>query len=89
MAEKPYQLVVSRTRTVEEHVLDVLEVFNKGTQEVEIKGYGREIDKVADVYNAIKDRLGDGVSLEGTSIGSETKDRRRISYLLLRLKRIY
>ncbi|QGA54349.1 DNA-binding protein [Sulfolobus sp. E5-1-F] len=89
MTEKLNEIVVRKTKNVEDHVLDVIVLFNQGIDEVILKGIGREISKAVDVYNSLKDRLGDGVQLVNVQTGSEVRDRRRISYILLRLKRVY
>ncbi|ACP35355.1 Alba, DNA/RNA-binding protein [Sulfolobus islandicus Y.G.57.14] len=89
MTEKLNEIVVRKTKNVEDHVLDVIVLFNQGIDEVILKGIGREISKAVDVYNSLKDRLGDGIQLVNVQTGSEVRDRRRISYILLRLKRVY
>ncbi|WP_338025978.1 DNA-binding protein [Acidianus manzaensis] len=89
MMNKPYQIIVSRSKSIEDYVLEIIEALNHNTEEVEIKGSGWDINKVADIYNSVKEKLKDGVTLDYITIGSETKDRRRISYLLLRIKRAY
>ncbi|MFP3163228.1 ribonuclease P subunit p25 family protein [Acidianus hospitalis] len=89
MMNKPFEVVVSRSKSVEDHVLEIIEILNHNSNEVDLKGYGFEINKAVDIYNALKDRLKEGITLEEVSIGSETKDRKRISYLLLRIKRSY
>lgn len=87
--KKPNEIVVGRTKSVEDYVLDIISLFNQGSQEVEIKGNGFEINKVVDIYNQLVDRLKEGVKLEKVDIGSEVKDKRRVSYLLLKLRRVY
>ncbi len=89
MMDKTAQIVVSSTKSVEDHVLEIITMMNQGTSEVEIKGFGREINKVVDIYNQLKDKLGEGIKLSETSIGSEVKDKKRISYLLLRITKAY
>lgn len=87
--KKPNEIIVGRTKSVEDYVLDIISLFNQGSQEVEIKGNGFEINKVVDIYNQLVDRLKEGVKLEKVDIGSEVKDKRRVSYLLLKLRRVY
>ena len=87
--KKPNEVLISRAKSVEDYVLDIIVMFNQGQDEVEIKGFGNGINKTVDVYNLLKERLGDGVLLEQANIGSEVKDRRRISYISLKLKRVY
>ncbi|AEB94587.1 MAG: DNA-binding protein [Metallosphaera sp.] len=87
--ERSTQVVVSRNKSIDEQVLDVISSFNQGIKDVELKGYGREIDRTVDIYNIIKEKLGDAVSLVDVTIGSEFKDKRRISYLLFRLRKSF
>ncbi|BAK54511.1 MULTISPECIES: ribonuclease P subunit p25 family protein [Sulfurisphaera] len=87
--KKPNEILISRTKRVEDYVLDVIVMFNQGYDEVELKGVGNSIYKAVEVYNQLKDRLGDGIILEKADIGSEVKDRRRISYISIKLKRVY
>ncbi|MEM1813760.1 MAG: hypothetical protein QXE04_00555 [Thermoplasmatales archaeon] len=87
--DRSTQVVVSRNKSIDEQVLDVISSFNQGIKDVELKGYGREIDRTVDIYNIIKEKLGDAVSLVDVTIGSEFKDKRRISYLLFRLRKSF
>ncbi|AAY80656.1 ribonuclease P subunit p25 family protein [Sulfolobus acidocaldarius] len=87
--KKPNEIVITKSKRIEDYVLDTIILFNQGYEEVEIRGSGQEINKAIEVYNQLVDRLKEGVRLEKVDIGSEVKDRRRISYILLRLKRIY
>ncbi len=89
MSEKINEVIVRRSKSVEDHVLDIIVMFNQGLNEIKLKGVGKEISKAVDIYNTLKDRLGEGVQLLGVETGSEIKDRRRISYILLKLKRVY
>ncbi|AOL15643.1 DNA-binding protein [Sulfolobus sp. A20] len=89
MSEKINEVIVRRSKSVEDHVLDIIVMFNQGLNEIKLKGVGKEISKAVDIYNTLKDRLGEGVQLLGVETGSEVKDRRRISYILLKLKRVY
>lgn len=88
-ARKPNEIVISKAKRIEDYVLDIIVMFNQGYDEVEIKGIGNSIYKAVEVYNMLKDRLGEGIILEKTDIGSEVKDRRRISYISIKLKRVY
>ncbi|MEM0130725.1 MAG: DNA-binding protein [Saccharolobus sp.] len=89
MSQKINEITVRRSKSVEDHVLDIIVMFNQGFDEVVVKGIGKEISKAVDIYNTLKERLGDGVQIVNIETGSEIKDRRRISYILLRLKRVY
>ncbi|MEM1630220.1 MAG: DNA-binding protein [Saccharolobus sp.] len=83
------EITVRRSKSIEDHVLDIIVMFNQGFDEVVVKGIGKEISRAVDIYNRLKERLGDGVQIVNIETGSEIKDRRRISYILLRLKRVY
>lgn len=87
--KKPNEILITRAKRTEDYVLDIIVLFNQGYDEIEIKGIGNSIYKAVEVYNLLKERLGDGVILEKTDIGSEVKDRRRISYISIKLKRVY
>ncbi|MEM0015604.1 MAG: DNA-binding protein [Saccharolobus sp.] len=89
MSQKINEITVRRSKSVEDHVLDIIVMFNQGFDEVVVKGIGKEISRAVDIYNTLKERLGDGVQIVNIETGSEIKDRRRISYILLRLKRVY
>ncbi|TRM96473.1 hypothetical protein DJ530_12770, partial [Sulfolobus sp. E1] len=80
MSEKINEVIVRRSKSVEDHVLDIIVMFNQGLNEIKLKGVGKEISKAVDIYNTLKDRLGEGVQLLGVETGSEVKDRRRTSY---------
>ncbi|QKQ99388.1 DNA-binding protein [Metallosphaera tengchongensis] len=85
--ERSAQFVVSHGKPINEQVLEIISSFNRGVNEVELKGYGREIDRTVDIFNILKEKLGNGVILDQVIIGSEFKDKRRISYLLFRLRK--
>ncbi|MEM0373212.1 MAG: DNA-binding protein [Sulfolobaceae archaeon] len=80
---------ITKNKSVGDYVLDVIAEFNRGFETIILKGFGKEISKTVDVYNSLVDRLKDGIVLENVSTGSEIKDRRRISYILIRIRRVY
>jgi len=88
MDKKPNEVLVSM-KNVEDYVLEIITMLNQGTEEVEIKGVGRDIGKAVDVYNMILDKLGNGIKLDSVSIGSENRDKKRLSFILLRVKKVY
>ncbi len=88
MDKKPNEVLVSM-KNVEDYVLEVITLLNQGAQEVDIKGVGRDISKAVDVFNMIKDKLENGVELGSVSIGSESRDKKRLSFILLRVKKVY
>jgi DNA-binding protein len=88
MDKKPNEVLVSM-KNVEDYVLEVITMLNQGAQEVDIKGVGRDIGKAVDVFNMVKDKLGKGVELGSGSIGSESRDKKRLSFILLRIKKVY
>ncbi|MCY0849595.1 DNA-binding protein [Sulfuracidifex metallicus] len=88
MDKKPNEVLVSM-KNVEDYVLEIITMLNQGAEEVEIKGVGRDIGKAVDVYNMILDKLGNGIKLDSVSIGSENRDKKRLSFILLRVKKVY
>jgi len=88
MDKKPNEVLVS-IKNVEDYVLEIITMLNQGAEEVEIKGVGRDIGKAVDVYNMILDKLGNGIKLDSVSIGSENRDKKRLSFILLRVKKVY
>ncbi|MEM4884864.1 MAG: DNA-binding protein, partial [Saccharolobus sp.] len=73
------EITVRRSKSIEDHVLDIIVMFNQGFDEVVVKGIGKEISRAVDIYNRLKERLGDGVQIVNIETGSEIKDKRRIS----------
>ena len=87
MSKKYVEVVVSRSKSVMDYTLEVITLLNQGMDEVKIKGVGREISKAVDVYNSVKDRLGDGVDLVNTEIGTEKG--KKTSYIVITIARKY
>jgi DNA-binding protein Alba len=88
MSRKYVEVVVSRTKSVSDYVLDIITLMNQGFDEVKIKGLGREISKAVDVYNSLKSRMENGVDLKDVQIGTD-KERKRTSYILITVVRKY
>mgnify|MGYP001770655168 FL=1 len=87
MSKRYVEVVVSRSKSVMDYTLEVITLLNQGMDEVKIKGVGREISKAVDVYNSVKDRLGDGVDLVNTEIGTEKG--KKTSYIIITVARKY
>ena len=87
MSKRYVEVVVSRSKSVMDYTLEVITLLNQGMDEVKIKGVGREISKAVDVYNSVKDRLGDGVDLVNTEIGTEKG--KKTSYIVITVARKY
>ncbi|MCS7108163.1 MAG: DNA-binding protein [Sulfolobales archaeon] len=76
------------SRPLSDYVLSIIILLNQGVKKVVLKGKGGNINKAIAVYNAVKDRLGDSVKLEGVEIGSEYySNRKRVSYIKISLTR--
>lgn len=87
MAE-PNTVVIGR-KSVSNYMLAVIVMFNQGVDEVVLKARGEAINKAVEVYNALRDRLGDSIELAGVEIGSEYSGTRRISYIKIKIKRTF
>jgi DNA-binding protein Alba len=88
MSRKYVEIVVSKTKSVSDYVLDIITLMNQGFDEVKIKGLGREISKAVDVYNSLKSRMENGIELKDVQIGTD-KERKRTSYILITVVRKY
>jgi len=88
MSRKYVEIVVSRTKSVSDYVLDIITLMNQGFDEVKIKGLSREISKAVDVYNSLKSRMENGIELKDVQIGTD-KERKRTSYILITVVRKY
>jgi len=88
MSRKYVEVVVSRTKSVSDYVLDIITLMNQGFDDVKIKGLGREISKAVDVYNSLKSRMENGIELKDVQIGTD-KERKRTSYILITVVRKY
>jgi DNA-binding protein Alba len=88
-AKNSNRINVSKSRTIEDYVLDAIVLFNQGYETVVIRGTGNEISKAVDVFNSLKSRLGEGVTIDSVEIGSDLKSKRRISYIDIKVKRVY
>jgi DNA-binding protein Alba len=86
MSKKYVEIVVSRSKSVGDYVLDIITLFNQGFDEVKIKGLGREISKAVDVFNELKERLEGGIEVANVQIGTE-KEKRRSSYIVITVVR--
>ncbi len=86
MAEAPNVVLIGK-KPIDNYVLSAIVLFNQGEDEVVIKARGDNISKAVDVYNALKDRLGDGVELVDVEIGSEHSRGRLVSFIKIRIKR--
>lgn len=87
MSKKYVEIIVSKSKSITDYTLEIITLLNQGMDEVKIKGVGREIAKAVDVYNSVKDRLGNGVDLVSTEIGTEKG--KRSSYIVITIARKY
>jgi len=76
-------------KSIEDYLFDVILRFQEGDEIVVIKGAGDFISKAVDVYNRLKERLGDSVELVNVEIGSERRGRRIRSFIAIKVKRKY
>jgi DNA-binding protein Alba len=83
----PRDVVVVRDRPVSDYVLNVIMLFNSGSEEVELVGRGMYISKAVAVFNALRDRLEETLKVIDVEIGSEVRGRshRRVPYIKFRL----
>ncbi len=65
------------SRDTEEYVLRVIAEIRHGANRIVISGYGNNVCKVAEVYNMLRDRLGNSIELVEGRIESVRVNRRR------------
>ena len=87
MATEENVIVIGK-KPVIDYVLTAILLFNEGYDEVVIKGQGNNVSKAVDVYNALKNRMQDGIELVDVSIDSKEKGRRLIPIIEIRVRRI-
>lgn len=76
-------------KPIDDYIFDIIIRFQEGEDVVVIKGYGDFISKAVDVYNRLKDRLGDSIELVNVEIGSERRGRRFRPFIAIHVKRRY
>ena len=81
-------VIVVGKKPVANYVLTSIIMFNQGMDEVVIKGRGENISKAVDVYNALKDRLGESLELVSIEIGSERGGRRLLPFIEIKVRRV-
>ncbi len=88
MVEKVSNMIlVGRDDTSEYALQAIVSLRALGENEIVVlKGRGEYISKAIDVYNEVKDRIGDVLELVDVSIGSERAGNRKISYIEIKLK---
>ena len=64
-------------------------LFNQGIKRVTLRGRGENISKTVALYNALKDRMGDAIKLIDVKIGSEEIKGKIVSYIEIKIERIY
>jgi DNA-binding protein len=80
-------VVIIGKKPVMDYVLAAILLFNEGYDEVIIRGQGDNISKAVDVYNALLNRLQDGVELVGVKIDSIERGRRLVPIIEIRVRR--
>ncbi|MEM1933293.1 MAG: DNA-binding protein [Desulfurococcaceae archaeon] len=76
-------------KPIRDYVFEIIVNFQEGVDKVVIKGYGRYISKAVDVYNRLRGRLGDSISIDNIEINSEKKGPKLIPYIAISVMRRY
>ncbi|WP_228546795.1 DNA-binding protein [Hyperthermus butylicus] len=80
-------VVVIGKKPVTDYVLAAILLFNEGYDEVIIKGQGNNVSKAVDVYNALANRLQDGIELVDVKIDSVERGRRLVPVIEIKVRR--
>ncbi len=81
--------IIIGKKPISTYVLSAIIMFNQGAEEIILKARGDVISKAVDVFNALRDRLGDSIELAGIEIGSENVGSKRTSYIKIKVKRTF
>ncbi len=68
---------------IEDYALQAILELNKGTKQIEITGIGENICKVAEVYLAMKSRLGENLKIVSSFIGTSKNKGKKSSFLTI------
>ena len=89
MLSEELNTIIIGKKPISTYVLSAIVMFNQGAEEVILKARGDVISKAVDVYNALRDRLGDSIELVNVEIGSENIGSKRTSYIKIKVKRTF
>ncbi|MGC8573122.1 MAG: DNA-binding protein [Caldisphaera sp.] len=67
----------------EDYALQAILELNKGSKQIELTGVGENVCKVAEVYLAMKSRLGENLKISSSSIGTSKYKGKKSSYLTI------
>lgn len=70
-------VVIVGEAPIDKYVLDIIVLFNSGSESVEIVGKGRNIYKAVNAFNLLREKLEGALQVEQVEIGSERKRRGR------------
>lgn len=86
MAAEENVIIIGKKR-IADYVLSAILAFNEGYNEIVIRGQGPNISKAVDVFNALHNRLKDGIELVSVNIGSVERGRRLIPHIEIRVRK--
>jgi DNA-binding protein len=85
--EERSRIIVSK-EPVEDYALQAILELNKGAKQIELTGSGDYICKVAEVYQAMKARLGESLKIVSSDIGSIKVKGKKSSYLTIVVEKL-
>ena len=74
-------IVVVGDAPIDRYVLNIIILFNSGSEVVEIVGKGRNIHKAVAVFNLLREKLEEALKVEQVEIGSEKRRGRSVAYI--------
>ncbi len=86
MATEENVIIIGK-KSIADYVLSAILIFNEGYDEVVIRGQGPNVSKAVDVYNALHNRLKDGIELVDVTIDSIERGRRLIPIIEIKVRR--
>ena len=81
----PRDVVVVRDGPLADYIVQVVMFLSSGSEEVEIVGRGRNIHRAVAVFNAVRERLSGALKVNSVEIGSESRGKRKVPYIKIRV----
>lgn len=76
-------------KSLDDYIVEVILMFQEGSERVVLKGVGPYISRAVDLYNALVSRMGDSVELVKVGIGSERIKGRMKPFIAIEIRKKY
>nr|WP_083757841.1 DNA-binding protein [Desulfurococcus amylolyticus] len=76
-------------KPLEDYIVEVILMFQEGSDKLVLKGVGPNISRAVDLYNMLVSRMGSSIELVNIGIGSEKVRGRIKPYIVIEIRRKY